>query len=392
MVSAVAKGESQRSVARRFGVGLSTLQYWISRSAGKRLDRADFSTHGTIAKHIANKTPLAMEQLIIHTRRVLKESGALGEYGAEAIHRHLSARPLPSSKIRGLRLPTVRTINRILERHGLFDGRKRVRRPPPPSGWYLPEVAERRAELDQVDIVEGLRIKDGPNVEVLNIISMHGSLVASKPSDCAISARFVLHTLVEHWRRYGCPGYVSFDNDAVFQAAHQHADVISRVMRMCLSLGVTVVFAPPRRTGFQNIVESYNGRWQQKVWHRFEHRSFDALCRCSEQYVNASLLRHADRIGSAPERHLIPTEWELDLQKQPTGTIIYIRYSNERGQVALLGRRFDVSKEWTNRLVRCTVNLVSGTIQFHALRRSNPTIHALLATVRYELPKRVFRE
>ena len=96
----------------------------------------------------------------------------LGAVGADAIRQALEDQGVA-------KVPAVRTINRILGRRGALDGKKRTRRPPPPTGWYLPDVAAGRAELDSIDIVEGLVIKDGPQVEVLNGVSLHGGLVAS---------------------------------------------------------------------------------------------------------------------------------------------------------------------------------------------------------------------
>ncbi len=53
-------------------------------------------------------------------------------------------------------------------RRGALDGRRRTRRTPPPKAWHLAEVRELRAELDSFDLVEGLVIKGGTHVEVLN--------------------------------------------------------------------------------------------------------------------------------------------------------------------------------------------------------------------------------
>ncbi len=85
-------------------------------------------------------------------RRQLKETSDLGEYGAKAIHRELTARGQVA-------VPAVRTIGRILERRGALDARRRLRRPPPPPGWYLPDVAARRVELDSFDTIEGLTLE-----------------------------------------------------------------------------------------------------------------------------------------------------------------------------------------------------------------------------------------
>jgi len=49
-------------------------------------------------------------------------------------------------------------IDRILGRWGVLDRVHRVRRPPPPRGWYLPAVAEGEAELDCLDFSEDLKL------------------------------------------------------------------------------------------------------------------------------------------------------------------------------------------------------------------------------------------
>ena len=66
------------------------------------------------------------------------------------------------------------------------------------------------------------------------------------------------------------------------------------------------------------------------------------------------------------------------------GTIVYIRRTNDHGQVNLLGHRFDVQSTWTHRLVRCEVNLDTLTIYFFALRRFEPNVQPLLNEVHYE--------
>src|SRR5262249_34369590 len=158
-------------------------------------------------------------------------------------------------------------------------------RPPPPPGWYLPEVARRGRELDSFDIVEGLVIRNGPQVEVLNGISLHGGLVVSWPRDQSIIAKFVVERLAEHWRQFGLPGYAQFDNDTVCQGTHAHPDTVGRVSRLCLSLGVSPVFVPPREPGFEASIENYNGSLQARVWARFQHDDLVGLIDQSSRHV-----------------------------------------------------------------------------------------------------------
>jgi hypothetical protein len=98
---------------------------------------------------------MATERQVLNLRRQLKEHSVLGEYGAamiQATMREQGRVPVPS----------VATISRILVRHGVVDSRGRQRRPAPAPGWYLPAVAQGKAALDCFDIVEDLKLKDGP--------------------------------------------------------------------------------------------------------------------------------------------------------------------------------------------------------------------------------------
>lgn len=384
MVRAVRGDDSIHEVARRFRVSTSVVRRWVRRAEGQRLDRVDWSSRLPGRRQPVNKTPTKLEDLVVALRRELKESSPLGEYGAATIRWELQRRHVRP-------LPSLRTIGRILERRGALDGRRRVRRPAPPRGWYLSKVAARRAELDSFDIVEGLVIRGGTNVEVLNVISLHGGLPASWPKG-TITAKIVVKALLEHWRRHGLPTYVQFDNDTVFQGPHHHPDAIGRVTRLCLSLNLIPVFTPPQETGFQAAIENFNGRWQAKVWSRFTHASRRALQSRSAKFITASRRRAAARIENAPPRRPFPTDWKLNLQSPPEGCVIFLRRTDDKGRVSLLGHVFPVDTNWPHRLVRAEVHLTQKRIRFYALRRRDPACQPLLNEAHYEFPKRRFHE
>ena len=285
--------------------------------------------------------------------------------------------------------PSVRTINRILDRRGVFDGQRRPRRTPPPCGWHLPDVVSGRSELDYFDVVEGLVIEGGPEIEVLNGISMHGGLASSWPTTSA-GAVFASESMVERWRKWGLPVYAQFDNDTRFQGAHQHKDVVGTVSRVSLSLGVIPVFVPPREPGFQAAMESFNGQWQSKVWQRFHHESLPSLIGLSDRYVEAHRQKRANRIEAAPNRKPFPEGWQQDLQAHPSGKLIYIRRTTAKAEVQILGRQFPVDVP-AHRLVRCEVSLDEGCIRFYRLSRREPFKQPLLGETEYHLPKRIFR-
>jgi transposase len=383
MVAAVRRGQPLRAVAKQFGVGVATVAHWVERAKGLRLDRVDFSDRSRAPRQ-TRRTEIALEDLVLQTRRDLAQ-GDLGALGADAIRQALLDQGVAQ-------VPSVRTINRILGRRGALDGKKRTRRPPPPTGWYLPDVAAGRAELDSIDIVEGLVIKAGPQVEVLNAVSLHGGLPASWPVESPVTSQRTLSSLVEHWRAAGLPDYAQFDNDMIFHGTHRYPDALGRVLRLCLSLGVVPVLVPPRETGFQAMIESYNGWWQTKVWSRFQHDNLADLQGHSQRYVAALRKQRAARIEASPDRRAFPDGWKLNLKKRPRGRLVYLRRSNGQSEVTLLGQTWPLGQVWPNRLVRCEVDLDKNKIRFFTLRRKEPTSQPQILEVDYRLPNRGFQD
>jgi hypothetical protein len=383
MVEAVRAGESQRAVARRFHVSLRQVQWWVKRAEGRDLDAVDWTDRSHRPRTI-HRTPSDLEARVLRVRRELRERSALGEYGDEAIHRALEARGTPSA-------PSVRTIARILTRCGALDGRRRVRRPPPPLGWYLPDVAAKRAEVDQVDAIEDLVIEGGIHVDVLTCVSVHGGLPGAWPGPTLTTNR-TQEALLEHWQAFGRPTYAQFDNDPRFTGGHRYPDVLGRLVRMCLSLEVTPVFVPPYETGFQAAIESLNARWQSKVWHRFHHESLGALRHRSTRYAAAYRLRLATRLEAAPPRRPFPVRWPGGTPRQPRGRIVWLRRTDPQGIVQVLGHAVPVSPTWPHRLVRCELAVSTGLLMITALRRRDPTDQPVFRTVQTHWALRWARE
>lgn len=189
-----------RSVARRYGLTLRTVQRWVRRAGEQPLDAVNWKDRPAGPRCPHNRTTREVEDRVLQERIRLRKESDLGEYGAEAVHRELVADP--SVEV----VPTIRTVGRIFERRGALDGQRRIRRRPPPPGWYLPDVAQRDAEMDCFDFIEELFIKGGMGFEVLNGVSVHGGLVSCWPLASA-TAQTAVECLIERWREDGLPSY-----------------------------------------------------------------------------------------------------------------------------------------------------------------------------------------
>ena len=382
MVAAVRRGAAQRAVARRLGIGLGHLQYWLVRTCGQHLDRVDWSDQSNAPRVHGRQTRDSVQRRVLALRRELRQ-GDLGFVGAQAIRDALGV-----ERPRG-QLPSLRTIGRILKRHGALDAVRRVRRSAPPAGWDLPDVAAGTAELDAFDVIEDLPLEGGPRLDVLTTRSLWGSACGAWIS-AAMRARWLCERLEMHWRSHGCPAYAQFDNDSRFQGTHTHPDVLGQVIRFCLSLGVTPVFAPAREHGPQNLNESFNHLWQQKVWHRFHHANALAFQASSDRFVAAYQRRRAARDDRSPTRRSFPKGWKLDLHQRPRGVVIYLRRTDESGTIRVLGHRLEVDAQWVHRLVRAEVDLDANQIRCYRLRRRAPNEQPLVRTIKYVFPKKQF--
>ncbi len=380
MVTAVRHGASLRAVARQFNVSLHTVQRWVARAGTTRLDRVDWRDRPDGVRTSARRTPRRVERTVLRLRQHLRLTSDLGEYGAAAIQRAMRAAS-PATAI-----PAERTIARILARHGAVDRVVRVRRPAPPPGWHLPLVARGDVELDAFDVIEDLKLADGPLVDVLTGVSLRGGLPAAWPLAGATTTA-ILPCLRTHWTTYGRPHYAQFDNDTRFQGAHQHQDVFGRVTRFCLQLGITPVFVAPYEFGLQNAIEHFNGLYTAKVWHRFHYVSRRALEAQTARYLAARCDRLAARIAAAPTRLAWREDWTFQPAVVPAATVIFIRRTSAAGHVTLLGHDWLVDPAWCHRLVRAEVDLAASVIRFLALRRRAPDEQPLLASRTYHYPR-----
>jgi hypothetical protein len=246
--------------------------------------------------------------------------------------------------------------------------------------------------LDSSDVVEGLVIKDGPEVEVLNGVSLHGGLVVSWPTATPVTAVFTVASLTTHGREVGWPKYAQFDNAMISQGTHRYPDALGPVLRLCLSRDVVPVFVPPREMGFQAMIASSNGWWQARVRARFRHSNLEHLRDRSSRHVAALRHHRAARIEAAPARRPFPKNWKLKLKIRPRGTVVYVRRTNATGVVNRLGSEWTVSAAWPNRLVRREVDLDCDKSAFFTLRRRDPASQPRTLEVEYRLPHRGFQD
>ncbi len=283
--------------------------------------------------------------------------------GASAILAELEAlqiRPLPS----------LRTVERVLERNGVTVPKVRLA-PYLPNPTYPTPLADESNQLHQVDSVGPLYLKGQRQRYYI--------FVGKDVYDGAVCLKIyrsrkmetVLDFLGECWKSLGLPSQVQFDNAREVVGWGPAARYLSRVLRLCLRFGVAPVLIPPARPQRQGSVEHFNGWFQPRLFQR-HYTQLSALkrelCRLQEtvnaQHVQRRLggltpaqYRRQRKLQKLPQGYRIPTE----LLPIAAGRITFIRQVTPNGNVHLLSQTFKVGK----RLKREYVKVVLDTRRGH---------------------------
>jgi putative transposase len=304
----------------------------------------------TRARHAAPRIPPELERAILALRRRLQAHAEpatryslIGAAAIRAELKGLDIRPLPSP----------RTVERLLQRHGLTAPRERL-------PWLLPRQAypapsaQRSNQLHEVDPVGPIYLKGQKR--------RYSILVCKDAFDGAVCLRLassrrmeeVLTFLGECWKSLGLPEQVQFDNAREVTGWGPGARYLSRVIRLCLRYGVEPWFIPPARPQRNGSVENFNGWFQPRLFQRRFARPGDLrreLARLEEavntQHVHPRLEgltpaqhRRRQRLRRLPESFRAPTE-RLPLA---AGRATFIRQVSTTGAVRVLSQSFRVGK------------------------------------------------
>jgi len=318
--------------------------------------------------HIAQQIPPELERAILSIRRRLQAratpSTRYSLIGGTAIRAELKAL--------GIRpLPAARTIERVLQRHGLTAPRLRLAQLLPRQDYPGPQ-ARASNQLHEVDLVGPVYLKGSRRRYYI--------WVGKDAFDGAVCLRLagsrrmdeVLGFLGECWKDLGLPEQVQLDNARELCGWGPAARYLSRVIRFCLRFGVAPVFIPKAEPQFNGGVENFNGWFQPRLFDRRYSRPGDLrreLARLQEavntQHVHPRLggktpaqHRRGLRLRKLPASFVVPTQ----RQKLAAGRVIFIRRVSPAGTVSVLSQSYRVGKRQRGLYLRLVIDTGRGTL------------------------------
>jgi transposase InsO family protein len=307
---------------------------------------------------IVNRTPAHIERAILAIRR------RLAARATPQTRYALLGAPTIAQELKNLGftpVPTMRTIERVLQRAHLTSPRLRLAHHLPRSEYPGPHATDSN-QVHQVDLV-GPRYLTGDKTK-------YYFFICKDAFDQAVYAEFhagnaaeqVLSFLISAWQHLGLPQQVQFDNGRQFYAPGRYARSLNRVIRLTLRLGVQPVFIPEGQPARNGSVENFNG-WFQPLLLRQNFPNACAVRRelrrlltaANEQHVHQALgFKTPMQFRRTKRLRMLPANFAINLNKisVSVGKILFIRWVGVTGFVDILGQSVRVGRRFRYHYVK----------------------------------------
>jgi transposase len=326
-------------------------------------------------------------QMVLKLRTQL-HNAEVGLVGAKAIRRELKTRRLVKQ------IPSLSTIHRMLKDHALIDSDSPVRKE---SYYPKPKM---NADLCFHSMDWMLRyLQGGEKVFIFHTIDLQSRGLAQTLGHNKSVESVLVHAF-EVWQDLGLPDFLQIDNDSAFTGLGKKGRIFGTFVRLCLFVGIELIFIPPAQAKRNAVVEGVNHLFAQSFWNKNEFKSFrdverkrgkfllwyqnyepPSLCGLTIREANHKVKRRrlkSQEIESFPER--------LPLTK---GRIHFIRKVSLSGEIEILKERWKVSRKLSNRYVWATVSTGKKSLQIYYKANERAEVK-LIKEYDYEVGEKVF--
>jgi hypothetical protein len=389
-------------------------QPWLAKWWGRyrREGRAALHDRSRVPRRVWRRTASPLVALVLRIRAELvahrSRRTAFAGRGAEAIRWELEQRGVR-------RPPSLRTIERILQRHGCTR-RERRRRRGPAHPCPAPR-ARAVGAVQQTDLV-GPRHVRGPGgvtrffaFHTLDLVSR--AAAASYRGDKGTEA-FCAHFL-HAWHVLGVPAVSQLDNELAVVGGNPAGFTFPQVLRLGLLVGVHWWFIPPGEPGRNPDIESFNGLWQGRVLDRHRCPDLPAVRRTSSRFLRyhhgtphrrLRVATHGSRFPGAvlaaarPRLRPVPSEFSLAPYRDAHGAlylplargrISFVRRVGGAGTIELPGRSGRVGRRLAGQYVVATLyphrRLIVVKLEGRVVKRFPCPIREKLVSPLYPLPR-----
>jgi hypothetical protein len=354
-----------------------------------------FTILGWQGLHDRSRRPLHAPQtyqqhahtVVLNVRRAL-EQRQVGLVGARAIQQEIRDQHLLQQ------VPSLATIKRWLHRAGITPP---VAAEQPDS--YYPQPARPAQAVWQACDWIARYLDGGAKVFVFHTVDLETRALGQtiRPDKTVASVR---SHLLSTWQTLGLPHRLHLDNDAAFTGGERTARRLGTVVRLCLYLGIQVVFLPPGEPKRNAVVERINGLWARHFWDRNHFRTISDVVRRQGVFLDwythiytppslggltpAQARRRVRRVQlSRQQAQKLPAQLPIT-----AGRLHFVRRVTAAGTIKFLGETWMVGRRLAHEYIWATVITHSQRLElFH--RRSARAKWRRIKTYDYALPETV---
>ena len=350
-------GERPTTIWSSMGYSERWFYKWLNRHSGGGGKSGWYQDRSRSPHTSPYRTPGEIEEIVKLIRLELYNQDLF--CGAQAIRWRME-------ELEVMPLPSVRTINRILARHGLTH--RRTGRYQPKGKKYPGLKAVKPGDVHQSDLVGPCYLK-GP----VRFYSLHSVDLAT--GRCGIDPlvegkKDAVSAIWAIWMRLGLPKYQQVDNEMVFYGSPTHPRGMGKLIRLCLLNGVEPVFIPMREPWRNGVVEKFNDHWRQKFLDRVWMESVKDLKRESLLYEQRhnSRYRYSKLGGKTPQESLAASRVVLrfpaaekaprtPLPKPMRGRYHVMRFIRSDRILNIFSEKFRMPAEAVYEYVRATIDV-----------------------------------
>ncbi len=350
------KSEKAESICASLGHSKAWLYKWVERYSEE--DTSWSKSRPRCPLTISSRTATEIEEVVKMVRLNLYNHDLF--CGAQAIRWELEDLGITP-------LPSLRTINRILSRHGLTrrrTGKYEAKGTPYPK---LPSLGPNQTH--QADLVGPCYLKGPLRFYGLNVIDT-ATVRCGLHSSLSKSGQDILEGLWAIWKRLGIPENLQVDNTMAFFGSPTHPRGMGPLIRLCLHHGVEPWFIPMSEPWRNGMVEKFNDHYEQKFLGKVVMATKEDLeteTLAFEQRHNSSY-RYSKLGGKTPLKALAATKAKLRfpaqeqaprhrLKKPERGRYHLVRLIRSDLKLNVFGELFPVASDLQLEYVVATIDV-----------------------------------
>jgi putative transposase len=356
------QGWKKSQIARKLQRSRAWVARWVTRYRPEE-PVVSLQNHSQAPKHKNWTYPERIKTMVLQMRMErVKGKRAKYQYalvGAQAIYYEL--RDLHITL-----LPSIRTIHLWLKQAGQISVRK-SQKPPNPTYPVLPCKAVN--DVQELDFKGPFYLQDHSHKYYLVALRDKMSKKTALRALANKSMDSIVDFLVATWQTMGCPRSLKMDNCLDFRGSNLYPRALSKLMRVCLDLGVQPVFIPIREPWRNGVVENLNGllarfllRLQTFATEKQLHKAVPRL----ETTINTTHRLPALQ-GKTPQEFTAKTrlryppshyDWRKRDLRLLKGNVTFIRFIRKSGRITVTANdKFMIGEKYKWQYVLAVVDV-----------------------------------